>query len=277
MDRPIESGPRGSDGAEGSLKSGKLPSQVLQLGTVIVIAGVGLFTARQHFVPKSFGELGHYRADAVELIASLPAKYSGWQRCNECHDDVVATKNASFHRGLSCETCHGPALAHALEETDETPPLPTRRNLCLSCHRYLPSRPTGFPQIVEQRHEPAKLCHTCHDPHDPTPPERPGACSACHATIARVKAVSHHEPLDCQICHETPPEHMVLPRSNLPRKPFEREFCGTCHAEGATPPKKIRGIPIDLSQHEIPRIDLETHGGTLLCWQCHYQHSPEAR
>jgi hypothetical protein len=44
----------------------------------------------------------------------------------------------------------------------------------------------------------------------------------------------------------------------------EKEFCGTCHARGADSPP------------EIPRIDLATHGGTYLCWQCHYPHHPEA-
>jgi len=259
------------------VKFRRVPFQVVQLGTVILIAGAGLFAARARFVPESFGDLGHYRADAVDFVASHELQYAGWQLCAECHEDEVATKNRSFHRTVSCETCHGAARAHAIEEDDEPPTLPTRRSLCLTCHSYLPSRPTGFPQIVEQRHEPAKLCHKCHDPHDPTPSERPNSCSACHATIARVKAISHHEPLECQVCHETPSEHSLRPRAHLPKKPFEREFCGSCHARGAEPPTVIQGVRLDLSEHAIPRIDQVTHGGTLLCWQCHYQHSPEAR
>ena len=253
----------------------RLPNQVLQLAVVFAVVAVGMILLRQRFVPESFGDLGHYRADAVDLIAAQALQYAGWQVCADCHTDEVEAKNHSFHRSLSCEVCHGAARAHANEETDDTPPLPTRRDQCLQCHSYLPSRPTGFPQVVAERHEPARPCHTCHDPHDPTPPERLESCSACHAAISRVKGVSHHAPLDCTVCHETPAEHSVLPRSNLPRKPFEREFCGTCHAEGVEKPAVLEGV--DLSDYAIPLVDLDTHGGTLVCWQCHYQHSPEAR
>lgn len=257
------------------MKIGKLPAQVLQVGIVFLVLGAGMIALRQRFVPESFGEIGHYRADALETNAARPVQYAGWQACAECHDDVVETKNQSFHRTLTCEACHGAAMAHALEEADEAPPLPTGKELCLSCHRYLRSRPTGFPQIIEERHEPAELCHSCHDPHDPVPDEVPESCSACHTAIYRVKAVSHHAPLDCEVCHEAEPEHFLNPRSHLPRKPFERAFCGHCHAAGVELPAEFRGV--DLTRHEIPRIDLDSHGGTMVCWQCHYQHSPEAR
>jgi hypothetical protein len=247
----------------------------VQLAVVFAIVAVGMILLRQRFVPEAFGERGHYRADAVDLNAAQQLHYAGWQVCADCHTDEAETKNHSYHRSLSCEVCHGAAWAHANEEIDETPPLPTQRSLCLQCHSYLPSRPTGFPQVVEERHEPARPCHTCHDPHDPTPPERLESCSACHAAISRVKSVSHHAPLDCTVCHETPAEHRVLPRSNLPRKPFEREFCGTCHAEGLKKPTILEGV--DLTGYDVPLVDLDTHGGTLVCWQCHYQHSPEVR
>jgi hypothetical protein len=257
------------------LKFGKIPNQVLQVGIVFLIVGSTMILVRQRFIPESFGDIGHYRADAVEINAAHEIQFAGWQACAECHEDEVATKNSSFHRTVSCETCHGAAAEHAREEADDEPPLPTGRELCLTCHRYLVSRPTGFPQIIEERHEPAKLCLTCHDAHDPVPSERPESCSGCHAAISRVKAVSHHAPLDCEVCHEAEPEHFLRPRSHLPRKPFERAFCGSCHAAGVDIPDTFRGV--DLAEFEVPKIEQDTHGGTLLCWQCHYQHSPEVR
>jgi hypothetical protein len=253
----------------------KIPNQVLQVGVVFLIVGTTMIFVRQRFIPESFGELGHYRANAVAMNAAQDIKYAGWQACAECHDDEVAKKNRSFHRTLSCETCHGAASLHAREEADEDPILPTGRDLCLSCHRYLISRPTGFPQVIEERHEPAELCHTCHDPHDPLPSEHPESCAGCHAAISRIKSVSHHAPLDCEVCHDVEPQHFLNPRSHLPRKPFERAFCGNCHAADSGRLTQFRGV--DLTHFDVPKIDLDTHGGTMLCWQCHYQHSPEAR
>lgn len=253
----------------------KFPTQVIQLGVIFLAIGVAVFFLRERFVPESFGDLGHYRADAVAINAALEPRYAGWQACAMCHTDKVEEKNKSFHRTVSCETCHGPASDHTTNPMQIKPDVPAGREPCLACHSYLASRPTGFPQIIEERHNPVRACTGCHNAHDPTPPGIIEECSACHNTIARSKAVSPHAPLDCEICHEAPPEHKVRPHAHLPNKPFEREFCGTCHARGARPTEVISEI--DLSVYDIPRIDLVTHGGTFVCWQCHYQHSPEAR
>jgi ribosomal protein S27AE len=91
----------------------------------------------------------------------------------------------------------------------------------------------------------------------------PSTCAACHGQIFRVKEISHHSTLECETCHAAPPKHSENPRLFLPKKPTTREFCGKCHARDAT------GAP------EIPRIDLATHGGRYVCWQCHYPHFPE--
>lgn len=253
----------------------RFPTQLLQLGIIFAIVGVAVVLLRQEFIPETFGDLGHYRAAAVEANAELEPRYAGWQACAKCHPDKIETKNKSFHRTVSCEACHGPAVDHTRRAMRIRPEVPTGREPCLDCHAYLASKPTGFPQIIEERHNPMRSCTTCHDAHDPTPPDVIQECSACHNTIARSKSVSPHAPLDCEVCHEAPPEHKVQPRAHLPKKPFEREFCGTCHAEDAEAPDEILGV--DLTVFDIPRIDLVTHGGTFVCWQCHYQHSPEAR
>ena len=243
----------------------KLPDQVVRLAVLFIIAIVGLVWARQVFVPDSFGERGHYRFDAVQANADLAIHYAGRHACVQCHTDHGDLINTSYHRTLSCEVCHGPANAHVEDPEGFTPAIPRERGkACLYCHAYLPSRPTGFPQIVERQHNPLEPCINCHDPHDPTPPETPGACSACHGQIARTKGVSHHGTLECTTCHNSTPEHYVNPRSARPSKPSTREFCAGCHGSGAS------------SDPHIPRIELDSHGGRYLCWQCHYPHHPEA-
>lgn len=247
------------------MKIWRLPDQVVRLAVLFVIAIVGLIMVRQRFVPESFGEFGHYRGAAIEAIASQDIQYAGWQVCVECHVDQGEVKGTSFHRTLSCEVCHLPANRHATDPEAHRPVVPRKRGeACLYCHNYLPSRPTGFPQIIERIHNPMEPCITCHDPHDPTPPEVPESCTACHAQIARTKAISHHYKVECETCHETTREHRENPRANLPRKPTTRDFCARCHAIGSESPP------------DIPRIDVNEHGATYLCWQCHYPHFPES-
>ena len=245
------------------MRIGKIPDQAVRLLILFAIAGAGLLVARRQLVPESFGELGHYRADAVEAVASQEIHYAGWQLCVECHDTEGEVKDASYHRSLACEVCHGASYAHT-EDPEILPHVPRERGeACLYCHEYLASRPTGFPQIIERVHNPMEPCVACHDPHDPTPPQMPEACSACHAEIARTKSISHHATLACETCHEAAPEHRQNPRANLPKKPTDNQFCGQCHATGAD------------SAAEIPRVDIASHGGRYLCWQCHYPHFPE--
>jgi hypothetical protein len=242
----------------------KIPDQVLRLGLLFLVVVAAMIVVRGRLVPETFGDLGHYRAAAVDEVASQQVRYAGWQTCVECHDSEGEVKNASYHRTLACEVCHGPGYVHSQDPDVGQLLMPRQRGEgCLYCHAYLASRPTGFPQIIETRHNPAKPCISCHDPHDPTPPETPGSCSACHAQIARTKAISHHATLDCETCHVAAPEHRENPRAYLPKKPTENAFCGQCHARGADSPANI------------PRVDLASHAGRDLCWQCHYPHFPE--
>jgi hypothetical protein len=250
---------------EADLKLWKFPDQVLRLAILFAVAGALLLWVRHRFVPATFGLLGHYRAAAVAANTDRAIHYAGREACVECHTDEGQVLAASFHRTLSCEVCHGPAADHAEAPDEHHPFIPRERGAaCLFCHEYLASRPTGFPQIIERNHNPAQPCIQCHRPHDPTPPEVPESCAACHTEIWNTKAVSHHASLSCVTCHNADPAHMQHPRSALPTKPTERQFCGRCHDVNASSPANI------------PRVDLATHGAPYLCWQCHYPHSPES-
>ncbi len=243
----------------------RLPDQVKRLPVLIVILIALFIPVRQLLIPNDFGTLGHYRASALEEAASQEVLFAGHEACLECHDDVAALKNQGYHRDVSCETCHGPAAAHTEDPGSSELRAPRERGGCPWCHEYLVSRPTGFPQILAAAHNPMKPCISCHNPHDPVPPETPRECSACHAAIARTKAVSHHVYLPCTRCHDTPAEHRVSPREFRPARPMNREFCGGCHAGDAPDAEGIR------------RIEMATHGGNYVCWQCHYPHMPEGR
>lgn len=246
------------------VRFGGIPQQLIPVFLILLVITAVFVVGRILFVPESFGELGHYRALAIDENAAKEIHYAGYQVCIDCHDDVYEEKAASNHRSLSCEVCHGPAADHAEDPGETLPVIPRGRDRCTLCHGYDQARPTGFPQIIPDQHNPGKPCMRCHTPHSPSLPHAPEDCSACHRGIANEKAVSHHFSLDCTQCHNVPAEHRVSPQTVRAAKPLGREVCGGCHARGADSPP------------DIPRIDIVEHGQRYLCWECHYPHSPEA-
>ena len=243
----------------------RIPEQVKRLGIVIGIIVVAVLAVRFYIIPRSLISTEWHRASTVQREMVKPVRFAGSTTCQGCHEDEFVKKSKGFHKNLSCEGCHGPAVKHAEDPGEVKPFAPRDRKFCPVCHAYDASRPTGFPQINPTAHNPLKPCIACHNPHDPVPPRTPQACSACHAQIERTKAVSSHALLQCTTCHTVPEQHKKAPRSALPSKPQTREFCAKCHGKEAT------GIK------EAPRIDVSTHGGSYQCWQCHYPHLPEGR
>ena len=213
-------------------------------------------------LPPSLKDSAIHERTTSDRETARPIHYAGSGACGDCHAEAEAKKKG-YHRNLSCETCHGPAQAH-IDSSEVKPNLPKLREFCVRCHAYDPSRPTGFPQINPSLHNPLKACISCHNPHDPKPPTVPHACSACHGEIARTKAVSAHEGLECTTCHVVPREHGITPRASVATIPTDRAFCGKCHAKEA-------------ANLEAAKVDMVAHGEKYLCWQCHYPHMPEVK
>ncbi len=238
----------------------RFPDALMRIGVVFLLL-VALVLVARALLPPILKDREIYDLKAVEREVARPARFAGSDVCAGCHDQS-AVKSRGYHRNLSCETCHGPAQAHAENPGEIKPTLPRMREFCVRCHAYDPSRPTGFPQINPAAHNPLKQCVACHNPHDPKPPSVPQECQACHGEIARTKALSPHVQLECTTCHAVPAGHRETPRVVQASIPARREFCGKCHAT-------------DAAMKETPKIDIATHGEKYLCWQCHYPHMPE--
>ena len=191
------------------MKFPKIHQQIISLGILIFMLLAVFIVARNFFVPPSFGLYGHYRAKAVDENREKEIKYAGSKNCADCHDDIYNLKAKSYHKDVSCEVCHGPAAEHADDPSESVPKLPHNRDSCTICHNYNLARPTGFPQIITDRHNPGKFCTNCHKAHNPMLPHIPEDCSACHREIANQKMVSHHASLDCVTCHPVQPEHLT--------------------------------------------------------------------
>ena len=246
----------------------RIPEQVHRLAIVLAILVGATLLVRFVIIPRSLVSTDLHWAETTQRELAKPVKFAGASACQDCHEDVATKKARSFHKNVSCESCHGPAIKHTEDPGGVKPPAPRDRKFCPVCHAYDPSRPTGFPQINPTAHNPLKPCISCHKPHDPVPPTVPRECSACHAQIERTKAISSHALIACTTCHKTPDRHKSAPRVALPSKPESREFCGTCHGAGTA----AKAAP-----KEAPKVDVSTHGGRNLCWECHYPHLPEGR
>jgi hypothetical protein len=134
----------------------------------VLLAGLAVFLAiRSAVVPKAFGQYGHYRPAALDLIRARPIAFAGQDTCVLCHDDEAKTRSAGRHAHVSCEACHGPQARHADDPASSKPALPDVAVLCARCHEKDAAKPKTFPQVVTAQHSGGVLCNTCHQPHNP--------------------------------------------------------------------------------------------------------------
>ncbi len=136
---------------------------------LVFLGGLVLFLGlRAWFVPKSFGQYGHYRGDSLGEIAALPINFAGHETCETCHTDVFDQKKAGKHAGVNCEACHGPQAKHADDPGSVKPVLPDTAVLCARCHEANSAKPKWFPTVVTSEHAMGMACNTCHVPHNPS-------------------------------------------------------------------------------------------------------------
>jgi hypothetical protein len=140
---------------------------LIRLALVMAIAVVAFIFVRAAVIPRSFGQYGHYRADAIAEIAARPIAFAGHQVCEGCHTEVVDQKKLGKHTVVPCEACHGALSNHAEDPGSVTPPKLDTAVLCARCHEANSAKPKTFPQVVTADHSGGIACDTCHQPHKP--------------------------------------------------------------------------------------------------------------
>lgn len=149
------------------MKMFKDAGHLFRVAAVFLVGLVGFLVLRSILVPPSFGRYGHYRANAIGEIAALPVNYAGHQVCEGCHTDVLEVKSKGVHKGVACESCHGPLAAHADDPASITPAKLDTKVLCARCHQENIAKPKSFPQVNAADHSSGAACNTCHQPHSP--------------------------------------------------------------------------------------------------------------
>lgn len=163
--------------AETSLPAAPPVSAAAHLQRLVALLAVGLVGAvlvRSLLVPETFGRDGHYRAAAIDEIVAKEPVYLGSTTCVECHKEKVAEHAKGKHKGINCETCHGPATGHLTQaKTRVHMEVVKTEDLCLTCHRKIVGKPAGFPAIDLEEHRKKRefdkdtKCLDCHASHKP--------------------------------------------------------------------------------------------------------------
>jgi len=160
---------------EGPLQHAK---HIVRAGLLLVLGVVALVLGRSLFVPKTWGEFGHYRGANVAEQMDHPVVHGGNQACEECHPDEYEEVTGGVHASLACESCHAPLAAHvADEEMIAEMPVQRSRSLCLNCHEQMDARPATHPQVIWKAHLKDQgveesdftdaVCFDCHEAHAP--------------------------------------------------------------------------------------------------------------
>ena len=145
-----------------------MPPQIKRLVPIFLIFVTLFLVVRHLLVPDTFGELGHYRANALKDIAGKEMVYADPEDCKACHDDILETISGSEHAGLSCLICHGPGLEHAGDPQPGNIQKRGSREDCGKCHAYHSARPVDviFQVDLNEHNVDFENCTDCHNPHN---------------------------------------------------------------------------------------------------------------
>jgi predicted CXXCH cytochrome family protein len=172
---------------------------LIRAAGLLALFVVSIFAVKSEFIPRSFGQYGHYRGENVKEWANLPVVYSTVSNCQACHQEKYEVWARSRHSTVTCENCHGPAKSHIARNTKLT--MERSKKLCALCHSRLVSRPVSFPQVDLEKHSNQLACITCHNPHNPIeksspvvshPLEGRSRCLFCHGPTGLKPAPDNH-------------------------------------------------------------------------------------
>lgn len=169
-------------------------AHLVRLAGLLLLGGAGFVAVRAAMIPPTWNSANSFREGALADIEALPMKYGGRASCVDCHEDGSETHAEAAeilsegpHKGISCETCHGP-LAHHVADGKKIADARVEysRLVCLGCHANLTGSPPWFPKFVTADEE--------------ISPRREEAVKEAGKKIYRHKD-NIHRHMDCTECH----------------------------------------------------------------------------
>jgi DmsE family decaheme c-type cytochrome len=230
-----------------------------------LIAGIGMLAAcwAMSAAAADIPNLPDLGGDAPSAAQIAKVKQAEDAKCTACHDENESKPVLSIFqtphgvlgdaRTPSCQSCHGPSLAHlaGVQNGKIAPPdvrfnkdggfteseAGDRAGACLACHKG-----TQRTHWDGSPHQSAGLaCNDCHKIHSPVDTVRQRetqteVCYTCHKDRrADMSKISHHPvpegKMACSDCHN--PHGSVGP--HLMKKDTVNETCWTCHADKRGP------------------------------------------
>jgi DmsE family decaheme c-type cytochrome len=231
---------------------------------------------------------------ATQTETANAVGYAGSESCTLCHGDLSKnfasnphSKLALMHggKGVTCESCHGPAQAHVESGGDVTKIFrftkATSKQVdekCLSCHL---GTHANFNRSAHG--EAGVSCISCHSSHSFKSEHtlkiaEPNLCYGCHTDIKAAFAQPFHHKVNegllvCSDCHNP---HGTFQDKLLKTSADQNAVCTKCHAETLGPfvyehpPVKLEGCTSCHLPHGSPNARLLNRGNVnSLCLQCH--------
>jgi DmsE family decaheme c-type cytochrome len=261
-----------------------------RIASLVLLSALGVL--RPAF---SYGAPPQQAATSSSKTAANPSDYVGSETCNLCHEPEMKGFSSDPHsklalehngKGVTCESCHGPAKAHVesggvankiFQFTKATPKQVEEK--CLSCH-------VGeHPNFTRTAHGEAQIsCISCHSIHKFEPQtellkvKQPTLCYQCHTDIkAAFMQPFHHRVneglLKCTDCHDP---HGTFQPNLLRSTATQDAICTKCHVDTLGPfvyehpPIKTEGCTSCHSPHGSPNPRLLIRNNVnSLCLQCH--------
>lgn len=186
--------------------------------------------------------------------AQQEPRYAGEAVCLDCHDTKAADIAKTLHgksadsrtpaAKLGCESCHGPAAAHAdnpekvkpLQFTKASPDEATA--MCTGCHSA-ESQSMWSGSKHDARGVACTACHSVHgDGHNQLKASSESQlCANCHAAVSNKMNRFNHMPvregkMECSSCHNP---HGSANTKMLKAGTTPDQACTSCHAEKRGP------------------------------------------